>query len=92
MDPVDNSILATDPEPTAVAFGEGQPEYITLPALVYRDGRVLLEWRFTDEERARIARGENFRLWIWRSPQCHACGAPRYFDPVAPEITDEHHG
>lgn len=92
MEPVSNALLAADPEPRFVEIAKDQPEYLTLPALVYQDGRVLLEWQLTDEERDRIARGENFRLWIWRTPTCATCGAARHFEPIAPEITDEHHG
>jgi hypothetical protein len=76
---------------TVVVIGAGQAEYTPLPALVFEDGKTLIEWTFTEEERARIARGENLRHWIWRSPRC-ACGLPRYFEPLALEVTDEHHG
>ena len=72
----------------AVIFGEGQPEYVPLPALVYPDGRILIEWAFTEEERAAIARGENLRHWIWRGGPC-ACGRSRYFEPVLLEVTNE---
>lgn len=68
----------------AVTFAQNQPEYHPLPALVYEDGKVLTEWSFTEEERGRIARGENLRLWIW------TFGSP--LQPVALEITNEHQG
>lgn len=68
----------------AITFAKDQPEYTPLPALVYPDGKVLTEWTFTDEERAAIARGENVRLWVW------TFGHP--LQPVALEVTSEHHG
>jgi hypothetical protein len=46
-------------------IAENQPEYATLPAVIRRDtalpGRVavITRWRFTPEERAAIARGED---------------------------------
>lgn len=69
-----------------VIFGEQQPEYSPLPALLFDDGKVLIEWTFTPEERAAIARGENLRHWIWRTPAC-ACGRPRLFEPLLLEVT-----
>jgi len=71
-----------DPDAQAVTFAKDQPEYLPLPALIYPDGRVLIEWAFTEEERALVARGENLRHWIWKGPD----------DPLQPvrlEITSE---
>jgi hypothetical protein len=68
----------------SVTFAKDQPEYLPLPALVYPDGVVLTEWRLTEDERQRIARGENLRLWIWT--------AGRPLQPVALEVTDERKG
>ena len=82
MDPVDLSMLAADPEPRFVEIAKDQPEYRTLPALVYKDGKILTEWSLTEDERARLIRGENLRLWIW------SFGQP--LQPVALEVTDEH--
>jgi len=76
----------------AVVFGENQPEYTPLPALEFTDGKVLIEWTFTKEEREAIARGENLRHYIWRRPTCPQCGQPRYFDPVLLEVTSDQHG
>jgi hypothetical protein len=76
----------------AVVFGEHQPEYTQLPALVFADGKVLIEWTFTKEEREAIAKGENLRHWIWKIPTCHACGAPRLFEPVMLEVAADHRG
>jgi len=85
--------LVIDGEATEVVFGKDQPEYLPLPAVVYPDGRILIEWTFTEEERARIARGENLRHWIWKSwtERCERCGheTPSLFKPVRLEITDE---
>jgi hypothetical protein len=85
MEPsADLALLAADPEPIFVEYAKTQPEYQTLPALVWRDGRILTEWIFSEEERARVARGENLQLWIW------TFGQP--LQPVALAVTDEHHG
>lgn len=92
MEPVDLSMLAQDPEPLFVEIGKGQPEYQTLPVLVYADGRTLVEFSLSEEERARLIRGENIRLWIWRSFRCQKCGTFHPFQPIALEVTDEHHG
>jgi hypothetical protein len=70
-------------EVRGVIFGEQQADdYLPLPALVYPDGKILIEWTFTEEERARIARGENLRHWIWKDPR-------QPLQPVALEVTDE---
>jgi len=76
----------------AVVFGENQPEYTPLPALVFADGKVLIEWTFSPEERAAIARGENLRHYIWRTSTCPHCGGPRHFDPVLLEVASDQHG
>jgi hypothetical protein len=53
-------------EPCTVALiAKDQPEYIPLPALVFPDGKIMTEWVLTEEERQRIADGENVRLWVW---------------------------
>lgn len=62
-----------------VVFAKDQPEYLPLPAIVFDGGKVLTEWRFTEEERLRVSRGENIRLWIW------TFGSP--LQPVALEVT-----
>jgi hypothetical protein len=84
MDAVALPELAQDPEPRFVEFAKDQPQYLTLPALVYNDGKILTEWKFTEAERAAIARGENLRLWIW------TFGQP--LQPIALEITSEDRG
>lgn len=78
---------------TAVVFAKDQPEYLPLPALVYPDGKILIEWSFTEEERARIARGENLRHWIWK-PHATVCPhclqlLPCHLQPTMVEVTDE---
>jgi hypothetical protein len=75
-----------------VTFGKDQPEYTPLPALEFIDGKILIEWTFTPEERAAIARGENLRHWIWKSRTCHRCGTPRHFEPVLLEVASDQHG
>jgi len=84
MHPVDLSLLAADPEPQYFVIEKYQPQGDPLPALIYRDGKVLTEWSLTEEERTRLIRGENVRLWIW------TFGHP--LQPIALEVTDERHG
>lgn len=76
-----------------VTFAKDQPQYDPLPALLYPDGRILIEWNFTDEERALIARGENLRHWIYKpaAVKCLHCGAdnPCLLQPVLLQITEE---
>jgi hypothetical protein len=74
--------LAADPEPRFVEFAKDQPQYQTLPALIYRDGVVMTEWVLTEDERLAILSGENIRLWI------STFGKP--LQPVHLEVTSEH--
>lgn len=39
-----------------VTFGEGQPEYQPLPALVQPDGTLTTEWQLSEEDIDRIMR------------------------------------
>lgn len=92
MDPVALPELAADPEPRYIEIARDQPQYQTLPALAYADGKILTEWRLTEGEREAILRGENIRLWIWiYPPVCGACGCvgPRTLQPVQLEVTSE---
>jgi hypothetical protein len=81
MTPVHTPELAADPEPRYVVFAKDQPEHEPLPALLFRDGRVLTEWALSDEEIARLGRGERLRLWVW------TFGQP--LQPVMLEVTSE---
>lgn len=81
MEPVSLALLAQDPEPRFVEIAKDQPEYQPLPALVYADGTVLVEYTLTQEERGLIARGENLRLWI------KTFGQP--LQPIALAVTSE---
>jgi hypothetical protein len=85
--------ISLEPGVTPVTFAENQPQYAPLPALVYPDGSVLVEWHFTDEERERIARGEDLRHWIWKgvAHRCSNCGlvTPCLLQPTMLEVTDE---
>ena len=85
--------ISLDATVAVVVFGEGQPEYTPLPALLYPDGTILIEWTFTEEERHRIAQGETIRHWIWKPArqQCAQCGAitPVPLQPQQLEVTDE---
>jgi hypothetical protein len=78
---------------TAVVFAKNQPQYTPLPALVYPDGKILIEWSFTEQEREQIARGENLRHWIFKPPltTCPHCAQsfPTLLQPLALEVTDE---
>jgi len=78
-----------------VIFARDQPEYIPLPALAFPDGKILTEWALSAEEREAIAKGENVRLWIWLYPHvCPRCQHqdPPLLQPVALDLTSEHHG
>jgi len=80
---------------TLVLIAKDQPEYLTLPALVFPDGKVLTEWQPSEAERTAIARGENVRLWIWVFPRrCAGCGAVEAgkLQPVVLDVTDERKG
>lgn len=46
-------------EPIETVFGEGQPEYLPLPAVYLSQPNVpvITRWRFTQEERVKIANG-----------------------------------
>ena len=78
MQPVEQLEL---PGTRAITFAADQPEYTPLPALLFDDGRILTEWTFSEEERARVTKGENLRLWIWTFGQ--------RLQPVALQVTDE---
>lgn len=58
MEPVEPTTLVGDP----IVFAKDQPEYRPLPARKTSEGKVITEWQLTDEERWRIAHGENIRL------------------------------
>jgi hypothetical protein len=82
MEPVDITQQAVGDETVRpVIYAKDQPEYIPLPALIYPDGKILTEWSLSEEERARILRGETIRLWVW------TFGQP--LQPVALEVTGE---
>ena len=77
----------TPVEPTTdkgqpVVFAKDQPQYLPLPARRTDDGRVITEWSLTEEERDRIARGENIRLTLLTFNQP--------LQPIVLEITSEH--
>jgi len=85
--------ISLEPGVEAVTFAEHQPEFTPLPALIYPDGMVMIEWRFTEEERALIAQGENLRHWIQKgiAHGCPNCGlvTPCLLQPTMVEVTDE---
>ena len=68
----------------AVIFAEDQPESLPLPAQICEDGRVITEWRLTEDERQRIRRGENLRLSLY------TFGAP--LPPVRLDVTTPEEG
>ncbi len=49
---------------TLVTIAENQPEYVPLPAYVDKNGLVMTEWEFSDEEIRMIIEGGKLRLWI----------------------------
>lgn len=76
----------TPVEPTTgigrpVIYAKDQPEYIPLPARKTADGRVITEWTLTEEERQRVALGENVRVTLLTFNQP--------LQPVMLEITSE---
>lgn len=77
---------------TRVVFGEGQPEYIPLPAAVRPDGSVMTEWELSATDLSALLEGGRIRLWIWCFPvACSKCGAvngPK-LQPVALEVVNE---
>lgn len=79
----------------AVVFGRDQPEYSPLPALVFPDHTILVEYELDDEDRARLARGESLHLWIYKPPHtCRRCGDQSHIplQPVRIEIPNERQG
>lgn len=80
MNPIDVEAMA-GPTSRYVVIAKDQPQYRPLPALLFTDGKIMTEWQLTEEERERILRGENIRLWIWTH------GRP--LQPVAIEVTSE---
>lgn len=85
--------IPIDADVQAITFAKDQPEYTPLPALLYPDGKILIEWSLTEAERTRIARGENLRHWIWKphATCCPQCGlvSPCLLQPLMLEVTDE---
>lgn len=53
----------SEPRLASVKLGMGKGEAAV--GLMYLDGRVCVEWTMSDDERERIMRGENVRLWMW---------------------------
>jgi hypothetical protein len=47
-----------------VVYAKDQPQYIPLPTLRSRDGRVMSRWAFTPEERQQIANGADLYLTL----------------------------
>lgn len=55
-----------------------------LPALMFPNGQVVIEWNLSEKERVAIARGENLRLWTW--------SLNKALQPITLEVTDEQQG
>lgn len=62
MDPVD---IDQAEGTRKVVFAENQPEYQSLPALLYPSGMVRSRWHFTPDERRAIADGADLELFVW---------------------------
>ena len=74
------SALATlVPDCRHVIYAKDQPQYSPLPALIFPDGKVMTEWKPSEEERERLIAGESIRLWVW------TFGGP--LQPVSVEVT-----
>jgi len=63
-----------------VVLGQGQPQYMPLPASVDEQGTVMTEWEPTTEELERLLLGGRIRLWT------HTFGHP--FQPVSIEAIE----
>lgn len=77
MIPIEPTTLIGDP----VVYAKDQYEYSPLPARKTEEGRVITEWSLTDEERRRIAHGENIRLTLLTFN--------RPLQPIILEVTSE---
>lgn len=63
VDPrIDPSLVP--PGSRAVVIAEYQPEYQDLPSVRTPNGYVITRWEFTDEERQRIANGEDLFITL----------------------------
>lgn len=84
MQPIDHDLDALTPlvphGSRMARIAEHQPEYETLPAVVTPDGSVISRWTFTEEERARIAAGED--MYVAMLVGLRAAGGP--LRPVTP--------
>jgi hypothetical protein len=67
MEPVDPCVPLTylPSDSRAVVLAEHQQEYQSLPSVQTPKGSVISRWTFTDEERARIAAGEDLYLTVY---------------------------
>ena len=72
-------------EGSNVTFAKDQPEYLQLPAYRDEDGTIITEWEFSDEERARIAKGENPRITTLTFNK-----ALQPFRPYLPSMVEEY--
>ena len=52
----------------AIVIAEHQEEFRNIPAIVTPSSVVISRWEPTDEERRRIANGEDLFLTIWGTP------------------------
>lgn len=77
-------LLVDDEEIRTITFtgrDDSSVKVTPLTAFVFSDGTIMSEWILTEDERARILKGENIRLWM------HTGGyAP---PPVMLEVTTE---
>lgn len=77
-----------------VVFAKSQPEYLPLPALVLEgeEKPVVSRWRLDDEERKKIAAGEDILLTqnIFSGHVCPHCEGKfdSLFNPVRLEVSD----
>lgn len=67
MEPVDPCIPLQylPPGCRAAVYAEHQEEYINLPSVITPKGEVITRWTLTDDERRRIAAGEDVYLTVW---------------------------
>ena len=70
MEPVDPRVHPSllPPGCRALVVAEQQDEYLNLPSIVTKDGRVITRWALTEHERAKLMRGEDVYLTIFGVP------------------------
>ena len=61
----DPALFVLPPGATIQPNSEDQPEYQTLPAIVLPDGRIVSQWRPTEDELKALFAGAPVTLVVW---------------------------